>query len=222
MLCSYRTALLIVATCLIAPSAQGAIIVPTVGDIPGGDPLGGLVELQMSVELTVADGVAMMTFTNTSAGQAAKSVINEIVLDTWDDDTGMAILTDPVLPEATKDVAFKLASSNGLPGYQAETTDGVPLIELRTATPKPVKGLSVGESLTVTFGTSLADGSDIGDFLAAFGGGEDTAAWSIGFHALRAGGTASSPSSGIVVPEPATLATLAGGVLLALLRRKRR
>ena len=217
MLCSPRTALLIVATSLIVPCAQGAIIVPTVGSPPG-----GLVELQMTVDLTVANGIAMMTFTNTSAGQAAKSVINEIVVDTWDDDTGLAILTDPVLPAGTKEVAFKLAVSNGLPGYQSETTDGVPLIELRTATPKPVKGLSVGESLTVAFGTSLADGSTVGDYLAAFGGGEDTAAYSIGFHALRAGGTAPSPSSGVIVPEPATLAILAGGVLLALLQRKRR
>lgn len=221
---------LAVAACLACPAGGSLIIYGTQSDA---SPLPGqsLNNVQLSVDLTVSQGVATMTFTNVStAGETA--VISQIVVDTYDNDnttTGLATLWDPTILTKTKNVSFSWGWSNGLPGYGPQTRDATPLIDL-TADPLPVNGLGPGESLQVQFGTSLLDGSTIFDYLNSFGGGTDTGAFSIGFHAISASAVGGSSLSGTVfwsdnlpvapTPEPATLGLLAlGGV--AMLRRRR-
>ncbi|MHC4716051.1 MAG: PEP-CTERM sorting domain-containing protein [Planctomycetota bacterium] len=222
MLSPARIVCAIVVACLLVPCAHGSVIVTadpaSPPDIPGVDPT----DLQMSVDLSVLDGVATMTFTNTSVASAGRAVIKEIVVDGYDDDTATALLTDPVVVTDTPDVAYKVRRSNGLPGYRKETSDPTPLVELRARSPKPVKGIGVGEALVVSFQTSLPDGATIHDYLAAFNGGDDSAAYSLGFHAIRAGGVGARTASRVVLPEPAALAALTAGAAVVLLKRKRR
>ncbi len=180
-------------------------------------------DVRMTVELEASAGVATVTFTNASIGGETGAVFKEIVLDTYDDDTSTAFLWNPVVLTDTKKVGYTVGASNGLPGYHAQTTDPFPLIEFQ-AKPSPVKrGLGVGEQLQVQFSTNLADGSNIDDFLAAFGGGSDTAAFVAGFHAISADVVNGQSLSGMTeVPEPGALALLAIGGSLSLVRRRRR
>ena len=224
-----KTALIIatVSLALLAGSAHAdCIILGTHADdniVPGRS----LADVRMSVGLSVADGMATMTFTNVSV-PSETAVFKEIVIDGYDDDTNTAILWNADVLTDTKDVSYSVSSHpNGLPGYQTETSDPMPLIELQ-AKSSPVKyGLGVGEVLQVRFNTSLGNGSTMQDYFNALDGGNDTAAYSIGFHAISAEVVCGGSLSGIVpdgtpVPEPATLGMLAFGGLAILGRKAKR
>jgi len=181
-----------------------------------------LTDVRMSVDLSVANGLATVTFTNVSL-PSEKAVFKEIVIDGLDDDTNTAILWGPMVLTDTKDVDYSVSSHpNGLPGYQSQTGDAVPMIELQ-AKNSPVKyGIGVGEVLQVRFNTSLPDGSTIQDYFSAFGGGNDMGHYSIGFHAISAEVVNGGSLSGIAMPEPATLGMLAFGGLVILGRKAKR
>jgi len=179
-----------------------------------------LEDVRLSVDLSVNNGLATMTFTNVSVALET-AVFKEIVIDGYDDDTNTAILWNAVALTDTEDVDYSVSSHpNGLPGYHTQTSDA--MIELQ-AKSSPVKyGIGPGEVLQVRFNTSLVNGSTILDYFNAFGGGNDTAAYSIGFHAISAQAVDGDSLSGVAVPEPATLAMLAFGGLAILGRRAKR
>jgi hypothetical protein len=222
---------LAVAACLACPAPADLIIYGTQSDassLPGRS----LNDVRLSVDLSVSQGLATMTFTNVSAA-AETAVISEIVVDTYDNDnvtTGLATLWNPQILMHTSGVSFSWGWSNGLPGYGPQTQDPTPLVEL-TADLSPVdNGIGPGGSLQVRFGTILPDGSTIFDYLNSFGGGTDTGAFSIGFHAISAAAVDGGSLSGTVfwtdslpppVPEPASLGLLALGSLAILRRRAR-
>ena len=217
---TFRIFVIVLTAALAAPLAHAEIIIygsqtdhPLV---PGLD----LTGVRMSVDLSVTNSLATFRFANVSVGEET-AVFKEIVLDTHDDDDATAFLWNGTVLTQTQDVAYTIGLSNGLPGYHSQTSDAFPLVEL-DARPSPVKkGIGPGEVLEVRFETSLADGSDIYDYLAAFGGGQDTQEFSIGFHAISASVVNGQSLSGAAVPEPATAMLLASGGL-ALLRRRRR
>jgi len=180
-------------------------------------PGASLEDVRLTVELSVTDGLATMTLTNTSISPA---VFKEIVIDTYDDDTGTAILFDPTVLTDTAEVGYDLGPSNGLPGYKAVTRDAYPLLELRAKAPPPRKGLGMGETLLVQFQTPLPNGSDMNDYLAGFGGGQDTAHYAIGFQATGAEAVNGGSLCGMYVPEPAAAVVLVLGALAALKRRR--
>jgi hypothetical protein len=188
--------------------------------VPGGD----ITDVRMTVDLSVLGGVATFTFTNTSVLPETSAVIDEIVLDLYDGDlvTGGDVLWNPVILTNTEEVRFSMADSNGLPGYAPMTIETPPLLELGADPPPSTRGLDIGESLVVQFDTVLPDGPDrIDDYLAWFDGGSDTAAHSIGFHALSASTVDGRSLSGSV-PEPGTMLLAALGAVLLLVRRARR
>jgi hypothetical protein len=208
------------------PSASGAglVIYGTHADhpvVPGGD----ISDVRMTVDLSIVGGVATITFTNTSVLPETSAVIDEIVIDLYDDDlvTGGDVLWDPVILTDTAEVRFSMGDSNGLPGYGPMTSDTPPLLEFGADPPPSTRGLDIGESLVVQFDTALPDGPDrIDDYLAWFDGGSDTASYSIGFHAISASTLDGESLSGTYeVPEPGTLLAIGFGVLL-LARRVRR
>ena len=187
-------------------------------------PAGSLSDVRMSVDLNVVAGVGRFRFTNVSIGLETSAVFKEIIVDTADDDTGEVFLWDGYVLTNTAGVAYWLVESNGLPGFYNETSDNIPLVELR-ARPSPVtNGLGVGETLEVWFGTAWPDGTDVFDYLFAFGGGTDTATGALGFHAISAdvvnGESLSGISDGTTIPEPHTLALL-GFAAAWMLRRRR-
>jgi len=188
--------------------------------VPGAD----LADVRLAVNLSVAGGEATMTFTNVSAAPELTAVFKEIVVDTYDDDTGTAILWGGTVLTDTKDVSYTIGESNGLPGFGPQTRDAFPLAELQAGSPPPRKGIGPGEVLQVRFQTLLPDGAGIYDYFAAFGGGQDTADYAIGFHAISATVVNGESLAGSMthMPEPATMMLLGAGILVGVLRRTRR
>lgn len=186
---------------------------------------GRLSDVRLAVGLSVKNSVAVMTFTNASTGLETSAIFKEIVLDTFDSDNDNAIVWNPVV----LDGSFDIGDSNGLPGYNAVTRESpVALLEF-----SPVKkgkeknrGLEIGQSVSIQFQTNLADGADMQDYFAAFGGGTDRAGYSIGFHAISATTVNGESLSGIYTaneaPEPTTITLLAFGGALQLRRRRMR
>jgi hypothetical protein len=221
---------------LVAPltASAGIVIVGSHCDhpiVPGGD----ITNVRMAVELSVSGGIATFTFTNVSIAPELTAVIDEIILDLHDNDVAVGgdVLWNPVILTSTPDISFTFGDSNGLPGYKAFTDEVPPLLELGADPPPSTKGLDVGpmgmgESLVVQFNTVLPDGPDrIADYLAFFDGGGDTAAYSIGFHAVSTTTALDDDGSlasltGIYVPEPGTILMAGLGVVLVALRRLRR
>ncbi len=207
-----------------SPASASLIVYANHSDytpVPGGS----LTDVQMTVDLSVSGSVAVMSFTNTSTGLEESASFKEIVLDTYDDDVAAALLWDPVILTDTKSVGYDFGPSNGLPGFQSVTDDAWPLVEFQADAPPPKMGLNPGESMLVQFATSLPDGSDIYDYLAAFNGGDDTGAWSVGFHAISVdtvgGESVSGMATPAVVPEPVTMTALVlGGAGLTMRRRR--
>jgi hypothetical protein len=189
-------------------------------------PGASLSDVRMRVDLSVAGGQAIVTFTNVSAAPEVSVVFKEIVIDTLDDDTATAILWNPAILTHTGGVSYSLARYNGLPGYP-QLHDDTGMVELQADSPSPQQGIGIGEQLQVAFSTSLADGSAIGDYLAAFGG-EDSAFGSIGFHGISASILNGESLSGVAdpgspaVPEPAAASLLVLGGAALLARRRRR
>ena len=183
--------------------------------IPGGS----LDDVVMMVEMLVVGGQATFTFTNVSTGLESTAVFKEIVIDTTDDDTALEILTNGQVQTPTDDVAYQLVESDGLPGYQDETLGLVAMQELQADSPPTIKGIGPGESLEVVFTTTLSDGSDIDDYVAAFNGGSDTGKYSIGFHAINASTVDGESLSGILIPEPGVVALIAFGAVPIVWRK---
>jgi len=220
----YVLTVLAVVACLAGSSDADIVVYGTHTDhpiVPGGD----LTDIKMTVDLAVSGGVAIMTFKNTSDGDEISAVFKEIVLDTHDDDllVGGEVLWNPVILTHTDEVSFSWGDSNGLPGYNAVTTETTLLIEFQADSPPTQKGINIGESLQVQFQTSLADSPDaIGDYLSFFNGGDDTADYCVGFHAISASTVDGESLSGIYeVPEPATMGLIGFASLLIITRRKR-
>ena len=209
----------VVLLALLCPAARGSLIVyGGQSDYPLA-PGASLDDVRLTVELTVIGEVATMTFVNTSLSEA---VFKEIVVDTCDDDRGLHVLWNPLILTDTADVAYTVRESNGLPGYHEFTSEVVMLLEFAADSPPPRRGLGVGETLQVQFATSLADGSDIADYLAFFDGGADSSDHAIGFHAISADVVDGESLSGISLPEPASMLLIAVGAPLALQHRNRR
>ena len=215
-----------------AAAANGTVILTAshAGDSP---PRGGSLDnVRMGVDLSVSAGLATFTFTNLSVAPETSAVIKDFILDTVDDDTGLAVLWNGTILTNTSQVRFNYEDSNGLPGFPQAKDDGVK--EFEAHSPAPVRGLNIGESMQVRFNTYLGDGSTIEDYLASFGGGQDTAAYATGFHAISSstvgGGSLSGAygaygafgAFGAAVPEPTTTALLVLGGVLAIIRRRNR
>lgn len=184
-------------------------------------PGSSLSDVQMSVDLTVTGGTATVTFANVSVPPELSAVFKTIYLDLTDDDTGTGILWLPNIRHDLSDGTYSVQPYSVMPGYGPEITDGSSMIEFEAAVPPTGYGLGVGgDTLVVEFATSLADGSDIFDYLAAFNGGDDTEHYSIGFHAVSADTVSGRSLTGVNVPEPAALGLIALGAV-AMLKRKR-
>jgi len=217
----------LITTCLMlaataAPASADFILYGSHSDyapVPGAD----LADVRLAVNLSVAGGQAIMTFTNVSAAPELTAVFKEIVVDTYDDDTGTAILWGGTVLTDTKDVSYTIGESNGLPGFGPQTRDAFPLAELQAGSPPPKMGIGPGEVLQVRFQTLLPDGAGIYDYFAAFGGGQDTADYAIGFHAISATVVNGESLAGSMthMPEPATALLVCVGALAGVLRPRR-
>ena len=215
------------ACCAPIATSTGLEIVGSNADhptVPGGD----ISDVRMTVELAIVGGLATFTFTNTSILPETSAVIDEIVLDLYDDDeaTDGAVLWGAViltLPSDPEHVGFTMGDSNGLPGYGPMPSETPALLEFGANPPPTQWGLEIGESLVVQFNTALPDGPDrIDDYLAWFDGGSDTADYSIGFHAISTSTLDGESLTGIYVPEPATISLGVLGLLVVLRLRKTR
>jgi len=208
----------------VAGAARGGIIVPACHSDYTPIPGAALGDVRLSVDLSVEGGIATFTFSNISTGLEDSVVFKEIVIDTIDNDTDTAILWNAQIAGASAGVSYSIDQSNGLPGFNSLTNEDPALVELQA---KNKKAMEIGQYLQVSFMTSLADGSGVEDYFAAFGAGDDTGIGSIGFHGISAsiinGQSLSGVNMSAPVPEPALAGLLAaGGVALVLRRRARR
>jgi len=189
--------------------------------VPGAD----LMNVALSVDLSASGGVATMTFTNVSTAPELSAAFKLIVIDTLDDDTATAILWDGSILTTPPGVAYSLEPYNVLPGYNPVITDGGSMVQLQADPAPPKEGIGPGETLQVQFSTSLPDGADIFSYFAAFDGGDDTGAYSLGFHAISADVVDGESLSGVItiteVPEPAALSLMLVGGAVMLARRRR-
>ncbi len=205
---------------LCIPSIANATLI--ISATHAADPLSpgsSLDDVRMAVDLSVIGGTATMTFTNVSVPPEFSAIFKTIVVDLKDDDTDQAVLWSPIVRNDLSDGIYSVGPFNVLPGYEPYITDGASMIELNAVDPAPSNGITPsGNKLVVEFATSLADGSDIFDYLAFFNGGADTEAYSLGFHAISTD-TIVNDGSLTGVPEPASLALLVFGVPI-LIRRK--
>ena len=205
---------------LCIPSIANATLI--ISATHAADPLSpgsSLDDVRMAVDLSVIGGTATMTFTNVSVPPEFSAIFKTIVVDLKDDDTDQAVLWSPNVRNDLSDGIYSVGAFNVLPGYEPYITDGPSMIELNAVDPAPSNGITPsGNKLVVEFTTSLADGSDIFDYLAFFNGGADTEAYSLGFHAISTD-TIVNNGSLTGVPEPASLALLVFGVPI-LIRRK--
>ena len=216
-------AVAIIALIAIAPAHASLIVYGTHSDYTAA-PGGSLSDVRMLVDMTVSGGVATFTFTNVSTGMETSAVFKEIVVDTYDNDTNAAILWNGKVLSGS----YTMTNSNGLPGYGPVTQETPPLISLLAMSPPSKKGIGPGDSMTVEFQTYLPNGSTIYDYLAAFGGGQDTAYAALGFHAISADVVNGQSLSGVnqinppknQVPEPTLLALLAVGAMGMVIRRR--
>ncbi|NLW87097.1 MAG: PEP-CTERM sorting domain-containing protein [Planctomycetes bacterium] len=106
-----------------------------------------------------------------------------------------------------------------MPAYKIE--DDVNMLGLFAQSPAPKKGINPGETLMVSFKTSMADGSDIYDYVSMFRGQSD---YVIGFHGISADIINGQSLTGVLrpeVPEPAITAILAVGAAILLRRRNK-
>jgi hypothetical protein len=162
-----------------------------------------------------------MTFTNVSEAPETSAVFKTIFVDLADDDTGEAVLWDAVIRGDLSDGSYTVGSYNVLPGYNPLISDGESMMELNADNPAPHNGIKPGgEKLVVEFQTSLPDGAGTADYLSFFGGGEDTAAYTLGFHAISTDTMNGGSLTGANVPEPTVLAMIAAGAGLLLRRRR--
>lgn len=204
----------------IAGLAQGDLIIygsrADYTPVPGAD----LSNVRLAVRLDVVGSTAIMTFTNVSVAPEYSVSFKLITIDTIDDDTGLAVLSNATILTDTKSISYSLDSYSNLPGYNAEITDGASIVVL-VANPPPSKdGMNPDEILQVQFDTILPAGSDIYDYLGFFNGGNDTAEYTIAFHAISSDIIDGESLGGAYVPEPITISLLlVGGV--ALLRKRR-
>ena len=205
----------------VAGHAKGGLIVYGSHTDEALIPGGSLGDVRLFVELSASGGEAMMTFTNVSIAPETSAVFKRIVLDTVDDDSNQPVLWNGVVLTNTVDVSYSLEPYIVLPGYNPPIPDDLSMIQLEADPGPPVKGIGPGEVLHVQFDTSLSDGADIFSYLAFFDGGDDTAAYSIGMHAISATVLDGESLGGVYIPEPATLSLLALGAM-AFLRRRRR
>lgn len=186
-------------------------------------PGASLKDVRMSVDLSVAGGQAIFTFTNVSIGLETSAVFKEIAIDTGDDDMSSVFLWGGTVLTNSPGVSYTIRPSNGLPGYGEWTNHDSYLIEMQADSPPTKKGIGIGESVQVRFFTSLADGSTVEDYLRGFGGGNDTSLAALGFHAISASILNGESLSGATsVPEPTVAGLLAlGGTFLAARRRRK-
>ena len=186
-------------------------------------PGGSLSDVQMSVDLTATGGTATVTFANVSAAPELTAAFKTIFVDLTDDDTGSGILWLPNIRHDLSEGTYSVGPYSVLPGYGAEITDGSSMIEFVAASPPTGYGLLPGgDKLVVEFATSLADGSDIFDYLDAFNGGDDTEQYSLGFHAVSTDTLSGKSLTGVTVPEPAALGLISLGAVAMLKRRRTR
>ncbi|MFB3893045.1 MAG: PEP-CTERM sorting domain-containing protein [Phycisphaerae bacterium] len=205
------------------PSAQAGLIISGLQSEYTPVPGASLSDVRMEVDLWVAGGVATFTFTNVSLAPETTAVFKEIVIDTYNDDTHTAYLTGPGTVIAPSGVAYTIGDSNGLPGFNSDTTDPHPLKELQAVQPPPKNGIGIGQSVQVRFDTTLATGTTIYDYLALFNGPTDTLHGTFGFQAINCSVINGQSLSGIEAPEPATIVLLMlGGLVVAFKRTRRR
>jgi len=208
---------------LLFPSIAGASLIITASHAD--DPLNAgasLDDIRLEVSLSVTGSQATMTFENASVAPELSAVFKTIVIDTKDDDTDQLVLWNPLVRDDLSDGVYNVGPYNVLPGFNPMIVDGVSMIELNAANPAPHNGLSPGDRLVVQFDTSLAEGAGIDDYLALFDGGSDTVAYCLGFHAISTDTVVDDGSASGAVPEPTSVALLAMGLPLFLLRRRRR
>lgn len=215
-------ALLFVSLVIACGSANASVIV-SAGHcsyplVPGGS----LSDIRMDVDLVVSGGFATMTFSNLSGGQETSAVLGAIYVDTVDDDSGAAILWNPIIVGASSGASFGIDYSDGPPGYRDSIADATQMLTLDADSPVTKKGLTLGKWLQVRFATSLASGSTIDDYLASFGGGNDTGEYALGFHAQACSTVDGNSVSGASVPEPTALALIAAGGAGIIHRSRRR
>ena len=208
---TFVLALSVVASSTLAHAS--IIVYATASDydtIPGSS----LTDVQLNVDMIVRDGQAVFSFVNSSTGQESGVSFKQIVLDAHSQMLDSTILWDPQILTNTSSVSYQTGTAKQVPGWKIQ--DSVRMISLSAAAPPSKKGLNPGETLEVSFCTSLEDGSDIYDYIAAFAGQND---YVMGFHGISSDIIRGESLTGVYfaseVPEPASISLLGllGGVL---------